>query len=257
MVNIQIIMSDNRNIELDLEKCEYNTLSAIINYEYSCRYKYDFKYFQPLINNEVRLANCLSPNKKPRHAAWSKILSCIKVIEEGCKYDFVVYLDSDCVFNHHETSLINYLDEAKNILNQNGDIEHDIFFMNNQPWSRNLPCSGFFIFRPTPNSLDFFKTWYQQNQDDEYNLNHPWEQHCLWNYLSKTFQFEIIDDWMFQDQKQNQYLRHIGRGNPLRQTFFSEIVDTYALEKVKSHIDCIKSHIIRYETSDIEYGILS
>jgi len=120
--------------------------------------------------------------------------------------------------------------------------------MNNQPWHRLLPCSGFFIFRPNSKALDFFKTWYQQNQDDEYNLNHPWEQYCLQNYLSKTFQFEIIDDWMFQDEKQNQYLRHIGTWNPLRNTFFSEIVDTYVLEKVKSHLSLIKECVVKYET---------
>ena len=252
MTKVLILMSDNRDVEFDLKKCECNTLSAIINYEYSCRHKYDFNYLQPLINKKVELANCLSPNKKPRHAAWSKILSCIKVIEEGCECDFVVYLDSDCVFNHHETSLISYFCQSKNVLNENLNMNSHVFFMNNQPWDRFFPCSGFFIFKPTSDSLDFFKTWYQQNQDDEYNLNHPWEQHCLQNYLSKTFQFEIIDDWMFQDEKQNQYLRHVGRWNPLRNTFFSEIVDTYALEKVKSHLDLIKKSIVKYETSSVK-----
>jgi hypothetical protein len=250
-------VSDNRDVEFDLEKCEYNTLSAVINYEYSCKHKYDFKYFRPLINGKVELANCLSLNKKPRHASWSKILSCIKVIEEGCKCDFVLYLDSDCVFNHHETSLINYLNQSKNILDQNIDIEHDIFFMNNQPWDRLLPCAGFFVFKPTSNSLDFFKSWYQQNQDDKYDLYHPWEQHCLQNYLSKAFQFEIIDDWMFEDKKQNQYLRHIGRGNPLRKTFFREIANSYNSQKIKAHIYYIKSSIIEYKTEDIERSIMS
>jgi hypothetical protein len=252
-MNVQVIMSDNRDVEFDLKNCEYNTLSAIINYKYSYRHKYDFKYFQPLMNEKVELANCLSPNKKPRHAAWSKILSCIKVIEEGCKYDFVVYLDSDCVFNYQETSLINYLDQSKNVLNENLNINSNIFFMNNQPWHRFLPCSGFFIFRPNSTALDFFKSWYQQNQDDEYNLNHPWEQHCLQNYLSKTFQFEIIDDWMFEDKKQNQYLRHIGRGNSLRKTFFSKIVDTYELEKVKSNLNLIKESIVTYKTNNTKW----
>lgn len=250
-------MSDNRDVEFDLKKCEYNTLSTIINYEYSCNHKYDFKYFQPLINNEVKLANCLSPNKKPRHAAWSKILSCIKVIEEGCKYDFVVYLDSDCVFNHHETSLIEYLNQAKNILNQNVDIEHNIFFMNNQPWSRNLPCSGFFMFRPNIRSHEFFKQWYRQEQEEKFNLHHPWEQYCLHTHLIKEWSFEIIDDWMFQDRKQNQYLRHIGQYDILRKTFFYDTISSYSQQKIQSHIDHIKDSVIRYETSDIKYGILS
>jgi hypothetical protein len=204
------------------------------------------------MDNEAKLNNCLSTNKKPRHAAWSKIISCIKVIEEGCKYDFVVYLDSDCVFNHHETSLINYLDQSKNVLNENLNMNSDILFMNNQPWHRFLPCSGFFIFRPNSHALDFFKSWYQQNQDEKYNLDHPWEQHCLQTYLTKSSKFEIIDDWMFQEEKQNQYLRHIGRINPLRKTFFSKIVDTYESERIRSHLDLIKKYIVEYETSSVK-----
>jgi hypothetical protein len=251
-MNMQVIMSDNRDVEFDLEKCEYNTLSAIINYEYSYRHKYDFKYFQPLMNEKVELANCLSPNKKPRHAAWSKILSCIKVIEEGCECDFVVYLDSDCVFNHHEISLISYLSQSKNVLNKNLNMKLDVFFMNNRPWHYFLPCSGFFLFRPNSNALDFFKTWYQQNQDDKYDIDHPWEQHPLQIYLAKSSKFEIIDDWMFEDKKQNQYLRHVGHGNPLRNTFFSKIVDSYESEKVKSYLGLIKKSIVKYETSSIK-----
>jgi hypothetical protein len=252
-MNMQVIMSDNRDVEFDLEKCEYNTLSAIINYEYSCLHKYDFKYLKPLMNGKVGLANCLSPTKKPRHAAWSKILSCIKAIEEGYKYDFVVYLDSDCVFSHHETSLTDYIDRSKNVLNKNLNMKFDVFFMNNQPWHRFLPCSGFFLFRPNSKALDFFKTWYQQNQDDKYNLNHPWEQHCLQSNLTKKHQFEIIDDWMFDDIKQNQYLRHIGRGNPLRKTFFNQIMSTYNQGKIESSLEAIKELVVAYDTTTIKY----
>lgn len=246
-------MSDNRDIEIDLKKCEYNTLSTIINYEYSCKHQYHFRYYKPFMRDKAESANCLSPTKKPRYAAWSKILSCIKVIEAGCNYDFVVYLDSDCIFNHHETSLISYLNQSKNTLNENLNTNLNILFMNNQPWHRFLPCSGFFVFRPTHNVLDFFKTWYQQNQEDKYDLNHPWEQYCLQNYLTKNYKFEIIDDWMFEKKKQNQYLRHIGRGNPLRKTFFNQIVNTYNQEKIESSLEALKDLVVAYDTTTIKY----
>jgi hypothetical protein len=246
MLKVLVLMSDNRDVEFDLKKCEHNTLSSIINYEYSCRHNYDFKYFRPSMNGEFGLINCLSPTKKNRHAAWSKILSCIKVIEEGYEYDFVVYLDSDCIFNNHETSLIEYLDERKNVLNENLNMKSDIFFMNNQPWHRFLPCSGFFLFKPNFKVLDFFKTWYKQ--DDKKNLDHPWEQESLQSILIKNFEVEIIDDWMFEDKRRNQYLRHIGHGNPLRKTFFSNIVDKYDLKKVESNLGFIKNSIVEYET---------
>jgi hypothetical protein len=75
----------------------------------------------------------------------------------------------------------------------------------------------------------------------------------LYENFIKKHQFEIIDDWMFDDIKQNQYLRHIGRGNPLRKTFFNQIMSTYNQGKIESSLEAIKELVVAYDTTTIKY----
>jgi hypothetical protein len=58
---------------------------------------------------------------------------------------------------------------------------------------------------------------------------------------------------MFNDRKQNQYLRHIGRGNPLRKTFFNQIINTYNQEKIESSLEALKELVVAYDTTTIKY----
>jgi CHASE3 domain sensor protein len=66
-------------------------------------------------------------------------------------------------------------------------------------------------------------------------------------------QIEIIDDWMFDNIKQDQYLRHIGRGNTLRKTFFNQIISTYNQGKIESSLEAIKELVVAYDTTTIKY----
>jgi len=75
-------------------------------------------------------------------------------------------------------------------------------------------------------------------------------------YNSNEFKEHIINSKWTNDEPidgEDIYdLRHVGTWNPLRNTFFSKIVDTYVLEKVKSHLDLIKKSIVKYETSSVK-----
>ena len=252
MNNILILMSYNREIVNNVELCDYNTLTAIINYGYSVRYNYDFKYLVPTLDNNISLYNCLSPTNELRHASWSKLLSIIKIFELKNNYDLIVYLDSDCIFHNQKISIYDYLMNSKNIKNNILNIDSDIFFMNNQPWSFELPCAGFFIIKPNENTFNFFKKWYQNNQNPHYDKIHTWEQYSLQTYLTPNNCVEIINDWMFRE-KENQFLRHIGSEEKnnripffkkyLRENFNNNIIDNYILS--------IKENTIYYETSSI------
>jgi hypothetical protein len=230
-MKVLIFMSDNRPVSTKLESAEYNSLSAAINYEYSKKHGYDFIYYRPYLHNTsvIELYNCLNPNsKETRHAAWSKLLSSQKALESP--YDYVVYLDSDCIFYNHSLKLEDYIKPY---------LDKSILFLNDYPFSKENPCSGFYICKVNDISKGFFKEWYSYNLPEK-DKEHAWEQNALYKLLPRDF-IQIIDDVMFEE-KEGQYIRHIGThdgGN--RVPIFKGFIENNRIDFEKSILS------IRYE----------
>jgi hypothetical protein len=232
MSKILVLMSDNRSLENDFQKANYNSLVAAINYEYCKTQGYDFIYYKPYLinkdNNEI--LNCKSPHtQKLRHSAWAKILSMIQSFD--LNYDYFVYIDSDCIFKDFNKSLDEFIYPYPN---------KDIYFLNNKPWCNQCPlggfypCSGFYICRYTDISKKFMYNWYKMDVE-WYNENHPWEQHALWQFFYDYNQFiEIIDSWMFKETE-DQFLRHIGicEGHN-RIPYFANFIQSKNIDYVKN-----------------------
>ena len=190
---ILIIMSDNRALGK-----EYNSLTACINYEYSKKHGYDFIYYRPYLNDKTNyeLNNCLDSKGKPRHASWSKILSTKKALE--LKYDYIVYIDTDCIFKDFSRTIEQYIKPFP---------EKDVMFLDDKPWGATYPCAGFYICKVTPESKKLMNDWYALDLPEN-NTKHPWEQAALVK-IFKGYNVQLIDDWMFRE-KEGQFLRHIG-----------------------------------------------
>ena len=254
MNNVLILLSDNRDINDNLNNSDYNTLTAIINYQYSEKHNYDFKYLRPHLNNNFSLFNCLSPTNQPRHSSWAKLLSTIKVLMDYPQYEYIVYIDSDCIFSNQQLSINDYLTQIKNIDDQQLNLNKDIFFVNNKPWDPNLPCAGFFILRNTENSLNILKNWYNNNDNPYYDKIHVWEQYPLQYKIINSYHnnIEIINDWMFRPFD-NQFLRHIGSEEGYnRIPFFKNYINTHLHSvNIDTIIENIKNNLITYNTYDL------
>jgi hypothetical protein len=207
-------MSDNRKVEKYQKDANYNSLAACINYEYSTKFKYDFLYYRPYLNDidEIKLYNCNNPTTNNlRHASWSKLLSTSLALE--LSYDYIVYIDSDCVFKDFDQSLELFIQPH---------LDKDIIFLNNKPWGDNLPCAGFYICKVNTNTKQFILDWYNVNIPEK-DMNHPWEQDALWKIYT-NYNIAIVDSWMFQESS-GQFLRHIWHGeNHNRIPYFSSII---------------------------------
>jgi len=120
-----IFMSDNRNLNDNLNTSEYNSLVSSINYEYSQIHGYDFIYYNPYLNKDkIEIFNCKNPNNNIlRHSAWSKLLSTLLATE--LHYDYIVYIDSDCIFKDFNQKLEDFI---------NSYDDKDIIFLNNKPY---------------------------------------------------------------------------------------------------------------------------
>ena len=198
-MRILVFMSDNRPLQHDQTTAEYHSLAAAINAEYCRKHKYNFLYYRmykETIDN-MDLYNCNDPTTgEPRHASWSKLLATQHAMDLG--YDYIVYIDTDCIFRDFNTSLETFIDQSP---------KHDILFFNNKPWHYNLPCAGFYISKVSPTMKTLFEIWYATSIP-EYNKKHHWEQEALW-MVYKEYDVGILDKWMFYEDP-GQFLRHIG-----------------------------------------------
>lgn len=226
---ILIVMSDNRRLGN-----EYNSLTACINYEYSKKHGYDFIYYRPYFknSNSYELNNCLDSRGNKRHASWSKILSCKKALEMN--YDYVVYIDTDCIFKDLSRTIEEYIKPLGN---------KDIMFLDDKPWGTTYPCAGFYICKVTKESKRLMNDWYAVDLPEN-NNKHPWEQAALVK-IFKNYNIQLIDDWMFRE-KEGQYLRHIGsEEGQNRVPYFKNFIKNMGID-INNIIP--KIHVINYDT---------
>jgi len=212
MSRILVFMSDNRYLETTLEKAEYNSLVAAINYTYCKQHNYDFIYYRPYLNkkDEIKLLNCKNPvTGNLRHASWSKILSTNLSLQMD--YDYVVYIDSDCIFKNFDQSLEDFIKPFPN---------NDILFVNDTPWNPCSPCAGFYICKVNDYVKCFLRDWYNTDLPTV-DVGHPWEQGAIWDIFT-NYNIGIIDSMAFFEMS-GQFLRHIdGKSNAeLRMPYFS------------------------------------
>jgi hypothetical protein len=247
---ILIIMSDNRELSNDLNHSNYNSLVAFINYSYSKKMGYDFLYVRPGLNNEFPTNNCFSPKNELRHSSWSKLLTSIKIINDYPQYDYVVYIDSDCIFYNTYLSISDYISKSK-VVNGTNIMDSNIIFLNDKPWSISLPCAGFYIYKNSNETKEMFKKWFETD-DPKNNLNHNWEQNSLYLNLQEfNSKISIIDDWMFREYP-SQFLRHIGSEEHYnRIPFFLQVIKNLELEnKYHDTINHLSDNIITYNTNN-------
>jgi len=218
-------MSDNRPIKKysNINDASYNGLAAVINYEYCKKYGYDFKYYVPYLNQlePLNLYNCLDPNNdQPRHASWSKLLASQVALDSEENYDYIVYLDSDCIVKNFDIPLesIIYGNENKNM----------IFFWD-RPCTHNEPNAGVYICKNNFNTKRMIEEWYNVNIPYQ-NINRIWEQSALWK-VYKGWQALDSDNLVILEninmvEKENQYLRHITTGESKhRVTYFRDFIE--------------------------------
>ncbi len=216
---ILVLMSDNRPLSPDLNKHNnFMSFVAYINKQYCAKYGYDFKYVIPYYKiDNGNLLSCIDVNTRQlRHSSYSKIAAVRANIE---KYDYVVYIDSDCCFKNFDKSVEQIISKYAN---------DNVIFQSNIPYNSDLPCAGFFIIKSTVENIAFLDRWYKTPTPLEFSkewretMAYPnkfghyefppgkfWEQDLLWMlFVTKQIQVNVLDDIAFEEAS-NQYLRHL------------------------------------------------
>ena len=250
-MKILVFMSDNR--PLTTSNPQYNTYAAYINFMYCKIHGYKFIYYQPYFKDplDTSVNVCLDPNTgERRHASWAKLLATQLAMEEDV--DYVVYIDSDCIFRNFKKGLEDYTKEE------------DIVFFSNAPWHPTLPCAGFFLCKVRKSNYEFIRDWYNfknpNTQSKEWldvmtftskynksmwNLGKYWEQDTLWLLCNNQDTKIIVVNEVSLREYDGQYLRHISHDeNLLRMPYFKTVVEFLeaqgcpSLDKSLQYIDC-------------------
>lgn len=193
-MKILVCMSDNRRLGAD-----YNSLVAAINASYCKAQGYDFRYYRPYLNDraEEPLFNCLDAKGRLRHASWSKLLSMQRAVVTG-NYDYVVYIDSDCIFKDWSHRIEDMIKPGS-----------DILVATDAPFHPEMPCAGFFILKVGTTALRFIQDWYGVDMPRR-NKGRYWEQSALWSFFKSRPELALIDNCnFFKEGGPDQCLRHI------------------------------------------------
>lgn len=194
-MKILVCMSDNRRLGAD-----YNSLAAAINAAYCKAQGYDFRYYRPYLNDraEEPLYNCLDAKGRLRHASWSKLLSMQRALDLPGGYDYVVYIDSDCIFKDWSRRIEDMIKPGS-----------DILVATDAPFHPEQPCAGFFILKVGATALRFLKDWYGVDMPRR-NKGRYWEQSALWSFFKSRPELALIDNCnFFKEGGPDQCLRHI------------------------------------------------
>ena len=244
-MNIAVFISDNRALDSNKDTCKYNSCVAYINAVYCIAHKYDFFYIRPYLGDapdEKDVYVCLDPNTgEKRHASWAKLLSAQLLLSKSNKvYDYVVCIDSDCVFKNIHKRVESVIDTHPS---------KDIIIANNGPYHTHLPCCGFFICKNTEWTRSFLDKWYNYKNPTseseewqhimkllrmnylipEFPIGEYWEQDTMWLLFQDVdikSHIELMNECIMYEEDKDQYLIHVSHErNDIRKQYFMEYVE--------------------------------
>jgi hypothetical protein len=252
---IVALTSDNRDLNFR-QKLGYLEYCALINKRYFSNYnvKFFFLKIENITNsNLVSKKDCVSGYARkvlsPKAASWTKLLAIYSFFKSN--YDYILYLDSDCIVNNHKikpSSLI------KNLHNKQA------LFYSDQPWNSTLPNCGFILMKNNNYNKVFIKNWW--NTFSKKNLSHPYEQHWLqsfWKDNKKKVNknFKLVNENICRLVNDKQYIFHMTsdfRNQNKNNFFFKKYIQKNRI-KFNNIRNAIKNSTIKINTNNIDREI--
>ena len=264
-MKIAVFICDNRSLDSNKETCQYNSLVAYINAIYCIGHKYSFYYFKPL-GDDVFVAK--DPNTgERRHASWAKLPSALFILNAN-QYDYVVCIDSDCVFKNIHKRIESLLESQP---------EKDFIVANNSPYHPHLPCCAFFVCKNTEWTRAFLKDWYKyanpssdsvewkhvmevanQTYKIQFKLGTYWEQDTLWLLMQDpaiSTHIHIFEESIMYAESSDQFLIHISHErNNIRKYYFLKYAE-HLENQTKQSFQTILSilPVIEFNTCDFTF----
>lgn len=198
-----VVMGDDRPVVGGSSAfSSYPSLAYEINRLFCEKMGWDFRYEQYQLPR--RWWGTLPPFSSAAHqsraASWVKLLAVERALDLG--YELVVWIDSDCIFYHHEADWSGLLGQFN---------RPDVSFLSwvDRPFFTDQFCAGFFVVRSCDRIRHLIQTTW--NRPSRYSLKHVYEQSEL-NAALKAWprsQYVLVDEPMFALEEPTQKLLHV------------------------------------------------
>jgi hypothetical protein len=262
MSKIAIITSDNRDVKFNNKKNNYVELSALINLNYAIRNKCDFFFFKIIddfninyLNKKETLTSYSRLARSCKAASWVKLLTIYSAL--NLNYEYIIYLDSDCIFNNQKITINQIIRLLK---------KKQMLFYSDKPWNVDLPNCGFILLKNSYFNKRFIKKWWQTFSLK--NLTHPYEQFWLqkfWLNNSKLVKKKIIllPDEICRLKNNKQFIFHMTSDFGKKRGYFfnnytykNKLNINFLKKKIKSKIVFFNPEIVDEKISKrlLNYG---
>jgi hypothetical protein len=198
-----VIMGDDRAVITgEHAKKSYSSLAYEINRRFCEKKGWDFRYEKYALPQRPWGVWQGYSREASEHRAptWIKLLAVHSALQRN--HDYVIWIDSDCIFYNHDRSWDAILGEFSN------PMLHLIGWLDN-PFHSDKFCAGFFIVRNSMEVRNMLKTiWLTSSK---FSWAFPYEQHALNAFLAKSSSaFSLfLDEPMFELKSPNQYILHV------------------------------------------------
>ena len=254
MSKIAIITSDNRDLKFDNKKNTYVELCALININYAIKNRCDFFFFKieddfniKYLEKKETLTSYSTLAYSCKAASWVKLLTIYSILL--LKYKYIIYLDSDCIFNNQKIGVNQIIGLLK---------KKQMLFYSDKPWNINLPNCGFILIRNSYFNKNFIKEWWKKFSFK--NLAHPYEQFWLQKFWlnSQEFvkkNFVLLPDEICRLKNDKQFIFHMtsdfanSRGYFFKDYIYKNKLNINILKKK------IKSKIVFFKPKKIDAQI--
>lgn len=230
-----VVMGDDRAVITgDRAKNSYSSLAYEINRRFCEKNGWDFRYERYVLPKRPwgvwqGYSRVACEHRAP---TWIKLLAVHSSLQRD--YDYVIWIDSDCIFYNHDRSWDSILGKFSDPL------LHLIGWMD-KPFHADKFCAGFFIVRNSQEVRNMLKTvWLSSSR---FSWAFPYEQHELNAFLAKSSSsFSLfLDEPMFELKSPNQYVLHVaGFEHQKRVPSFLKWFDDHGFpplpSKTKNHV---------------------
>jgi len=237
MPRVCVVMGDDRPVITgDRAKSSYSSLAYEINRQFCEKKGWDFRYEKYSLPKRPWGVWQAYSREVSEHRAptWIKLLAIHSALQ--LSYDYVIWIDSDCIFYSHDRPWEGILEKFIN-----PDL-HLIGWLD-QPFHTDKFCAGFFVLRNSEESKNMLKTIWLKSSN--FSWAFPYEQYELNSYLSESPAsfFLFLDEPMFQLMSSDQYLLHVaGFEHQKRVPSFLKWFDDHSHpplpEKTENHVFC-------------------
>lgn len=166
-------------------------IPSTINHTEYC-FKHNYSYIRDVYRED---------QYKGYHPTWIKILSLLKHIQG---YDYVVWIDSDCVFINKEKKIEDLILEDVNLIISKEEFDRK----HNTSWTS--VSTGFMVFKNSQQSINILETLLEY--EGKYKTDYFHEQSVLDDYLRDKgyYQIEELYNQTERDLKTITFIKDVG-----------------------------------------------